>query len=108
MRAKQDHVKKGFGRLRISNVHVKGGRAVMGMKRSMDSSKKTLMNSTAAAKHQHEEYEEGKLISKKKKGIDEEYLSIPKTQAIFKIEILSIQEEEQRLQPQGFKSLETS
>nr|GEX09496.1 hypothetical protein [Tanacetum cinerariifolium]GEX31551.1 hypothetical protein [Tanacetum cinerariifolium] len=34
--------------------------AVMGMKRSTDPSEKTLINSEAAAKHQHEEYEEGK------------------------------------------------
>nr|GEW56898.1 jacalin-like lectin domain, transposase-associated domain protein [Tanacetum cinerariifolium] len=34
--------------------------AVMGMKRSTNPSKNTLMNSEAAAKHQHEEYEEGK------------------------------------------------
>ncbi|GJS84225.1 jacalin-like lectin domain, transposase-associated domain protein [Tanacetum coccineum] len=68
MRAKQDHVKKGFGRLRISKYAddhrmcmSREARAVMGMKRSIDLSEKTLMNSEAAAKHQHEEYEEGNV-----------------------------------------------
>ncbi|GKA49743.1 zinc finger, CCHC-type containing protein [Tanacetum coccineum] len=67
MREKQDHVKKGW-HLRISKYAddhrmymSREAGAVLGMKRSTDPSEKTLMNSEAAAKHQHEEYKEGKM-----------------------------------------------
>ncbi|GJX53943.1 hypothetical protein Tco_0282312, partial [Tanacetum coccineum] len=53
--------------------------AVMGMKRSTDPSKKTLMNSKAAAKHQHEEYKEGKVTY----NDDEEIIHITRTIAKF-------------------------
>ncbi|GKD78811.1 jacalin-like lectin domain, transposase-associated domain protein [Tanacetum coccineum] len=86
MREKQDHVKKGFGHLRISkyaNDHrmcmSREAGAVIGMKRSTDPSEKTLMNSEAAAKHQHEEYKEGKVTY----DDDEEIIGITGTIAKF-------------------------